>query len=118
MSDQEASIVRIDREGHRVIARVVCPHLGQREASIFYEEVSNAAKPAGHRVAIDFTGVTMLGSMGLGQLVRITTDCKAGKGKCVVFGLDPQILELVKMSRLDRAMVIKDNEKAALKALG
>lgn len=117
MSAPDASIVRLQTVQGRLIARVSCPHVGQREAPILQQEILAQAESVGHRVAIDFSGVTMLGSLGLGTMISLTKTCKENKGQLVLFAIDDQIRELVKMSRLDRILKIEHSEDAALKAL-
>ncbi|GAB4552883.1 MAG: hypothetical protein Tsb0013_15250 [Phycisphaerales bacterium] len=117
MNDPDASIVRIQSVDGRLIARIGCPHVGQREAPILQEEILAHAPAHGHRVAIDFSDVTMLGSLGLGTLITLTKTCKAEKGDLVLFAIDDMIRELVKMSRLDRVLTIAEDEARAIKAL-
>ena len=117
MSDSAASIVRMQTvEGH-LVARIGCPHVGQREAPILQDEVLALAPNHGHRVAIDFKDVTMLGSLGLGALITLTKTCKGAKGTLVIFNIDDMIRELIKMSRLDRVLTIANDEAGALKVL-
>lgn len=117
MDHSDASIVRTETLNGCLIARIVCPHVGQREAPILQADVLAMAPASSHRVAIDFSNVTMLGSLGLGTLISLTKECRENKGDVVIFGIDQPIRELVKMSRLDRILTIKDDETGALKAL-
>ncbi|MEM1423738.1 MAG: STAS domain-containing protein [Planctomycetota bacterium] len=117
MSDHDVSIVRLQSVDGRLIARIGCPHVGQREAPILQDEILAEADAHGHRVAIDFSQVTMLGSLGLGALITLTKTCKSNKGQLVIFGIDDMIRELIKMSRLDRILTIAGDEAAAIKAM-
>ena len=117
MDHSDASIVRTETINGCLVARVVCPHVGQREAPILQSDVLALAPASSHKVAIDFSSVTMLGSLGLGTLISLTRECRAHKGDVVLFSIDQPIRELIKMSRLDRVLKIKDDERGALKAL-
>jgi len=115
MPDSEASILHTETIDGCLVARIACPHVGQREAPIIQGEVEHRAPEHGHRVAIDFADVTMLGSLGLGALITLTKRCKGEGGTLLIFNVDAPIRELVKMSRLDRVIAMCDDEHEALK---
>jgi anti-anti-sigma factor len=115
MPDSEASILHSETIDGCLVARIACPHVGQREAPIIQSEVEHRAPDHAHRVAIDFADVTMLGSLGLGALITLTKTCKSEGGKLVIFNVDAPIRELVKMSRLDRVITLCADEPEALK---
>ncbi|MEO1128565.1 MAG: STAS domain-containing protein [Planctomycetota bacterium] len=110
----EKSFVTIERVEKAVVGRISCASMGQREAPIIQEEVLKAAgEPP--QIALDFSGVTMMGSLSLGMLVTLSKQAKAGGGKLVLFGLNENLRGVLKMSRLDQLLTIAKNEKAALK---
>jgi anti-sigma B factor antagonist len=119
----EASMVAIERAtmGGRpvAVARIECNHVGHRESPIIQTELLSAAEGAGWRIVVDLADVGMLTSMGIGMFVSLHTKCRDGKGKMALHGLRPDIVELLKLTRLDRLFVIvPTREDAMAKACG
>jgi len=118
MSQQtQKSIIDIRHVEGVVIGRIHCPTVGEREAPIIKDEALREAKLAGHRLALDFTEVTMMGSLALGSLVTISKECTAGGGRLALFGLNNNLTEVLKMTRLDKMLPIYKDEASALKKI-
>ncbi|MEM1329179.1 MAG: STAS domain-containing protein [Planctomycetota bacterium] len=103
--------------GHAVVA-VHCESVTEREARIISDEVGTYAADAAHRVALDLEQVHMLASAGIGAIITIHKNCQKAKGKLVVFNLRPELLQLLKMTKLHKLFTIADCRDKALKALG
>lgn len=101
---------------HLARARVTCNNIAQRESPILQAELLSAAASANHRVLVDLSDVTMITSVGLGALITLHKACKEAKGKFVLINLQPDILSILKLSRLDKLFTIADSEPKALKA--
>lgn len=101
---------------HIARARVTCNNIATREAPIVQAECLAAAAKANHRILVDLADVAMITSVGLGALITLHKSCKEAKGKLVLLNLQPDILNILKLSRLDRLFVIADSEHKALKA--
>lgn len=114
----DASFVQTRPAAKGVIAKITCPAVGQREAPIVETDMKAAAIAAKHRLAIDMSSVTVLGSMGLGMLVTITKTCRDGGGKLAIFGLAPSLFDLIKLTKLDKFLVITKDEASAIEKLG
>lgn len=113
----EASFVNLEILTKAGVAQVVCPTVGQREAPIIEQELL-AAGPACHwRIAINMADVGMLTSVGIGTLVTINKRCKDNKGKMALFGLNDTIMEVLKLTRLDKLFPIAKDRDAAIKAV-
>jgi len=69
--------------------------------------------PAG-RIVIDFTPVQYMASQAIGTIVAIHKKAAAKKGgKLVLCGVSPQILQLFKITRMDRFLkIVKDQKEA------
>ena len=115
MTQTQKSIVGTEHVEGVVIGRIHCPTVGEREAPIIRDEVLREAKLAGFRLALDFTEVTMMGSLALGTLVTIAKECSAGGGKLALFGLNSNLTEVLKMTRLDKLLPIHKDQASALK---
>ncbi len=101
---------------HVARARVTCNNIATREAPIVQAECLAAAAKANHRVLVDLADVTMITSVGLGALITLHKACKEAKGKLVLLNLKPDILNILKLSRLDKLFTIVESEPKALKA--
>ncbi|MBL0922642.1 MAG: STAS domain-containing protein, partial [Phycisphaerales bacterium] len=102
----EASFVSVEKVGGACVARVMCPTVGQREAPIIEQELLAAGPGHGWRVAIDMSGVGMLTSVGIGTLVTVNKKCREGKGRMALFGLNDTIMDVLKLTRLDKLFPI------------
>ncbi len=66
------------------------------------------------RILLDFTPVQYLSSQAIGIIVNIHKKTAAIQGgKLVVCGLSPQLLQLLKITRMDRVLkIVKDQKEA------
>jgi anti-sigma B factor antagonist len=113
-----AAFVEMRKMEKGVIAKITCPSVGQREAPIIEEELKQAAIGSGHRLVLDMATVTVLGSMGLGMLVTITKRCRDGGGRLAICGLNPALMELVRLTKLDKFLAIAKDEAQAIEKMG
>ena len=112
-----SSFVRAEPAGKAVHLTILTAQIGDREAQIITGEIEQAAGPAGWRVAIDMSQVTFLASAGLGVLVSAHNTAKQSKGKLAVYNIAPSLLEMLKLTHLDKLFVIKPDQASALKAV-
>jgi anti-sigma B factor antagonist len=103
--------------GAIAVATVVREKFTDHEAEIIRNEAAAAAEAARWKLALDMSNVTFLTSAGIGTLVSLHKSCAAGKGKLAVFGLSPQLLELLKLTKLDKLFLIRADEAAAVVAV-
>ena len=69
-------------------------------------------------VILNFEGVEFLGSAMLNKLIMMDKKVKAGGGKLLMCSLRDEIMEVFKITRLDRVFTIKKTEADALKFFG
>jgi len=117
MTQTQKSIIDMEHVEGVVIGRIRCPTVSEREAPIIKDEALREAKLAGHRLGLDFSGVTMMGSLALGTLVTIAKECNGAGGKLALFGLNNNLTEVLKMTRLDKLLPIYKDEATALKKI-
>ena len=70
-----------------------------------------------HLLVLDFTPVKYLSSQAIGIILSLDKRLKAHKGsRFVLCGVGPQLLQLLKITRLDRILTIKTNQQEAVAA--
>ena len=108
---------RADHTEGLALVCITCESITEREARIVTDEVLGHASAANHRVALDMEPVHMLASAGIGAVISIHKECAGAGGRMVVFNLNPQLLEVLKLTRLDKLFTIAKSRDAAFKAL-
>ncbi|MBL9124815.1 MAG: STAS domain-containing protein [Planctomycetaceae bacterium] len=71
---------------------------------------------ADHKLLLNFAGVDFMSSAMLGQIVRLNKQCKNDKIQLKLCGICPQVLEVFKITKLDKLLDIAADESAALAA--
>lgn len=71
----------------------------------------------GLRLIIDFSEVRFLSSSVLGLLIRISKKIYEGEGQLRLCGIAPKIMEIFRITRLDRIFEIYDSQIEALNSL-
>jgi len=66
------------------------------------------------KIVLDFTNVEYLSSAALGKLITLDKKVKAAGGKLRLCAIRSDILEVFKITRLDKLFTIKDNRDKAL----
>ena len=69
------------------------------------------------RVILDFTKVKYLSSQAIGIILTLNKKLSggaAGGEQLVLCGVGPQLMQLLKITRLDRILTIKNNQKEAV----
>lgn len=92
------------RHGH-LVAQVTAQVLGQREAQAAAEAISKAIasiEGKGRCFVLDLGRVSMISSLGLGMCVDTRHRAMERGMRPVMYGLSPQLLELMRMMKVDR----------------
>ncbi|MEZ6243140.1 MAG: STAS domain-containing protein [Phycisphaerales bacterium] len=98
-------------------ATVKTERIAEREGPILVTELSQAAKSRDHRIILDLAEVYLISSAGIGSLVQLHRACAADNGKLVLFGLNRELLELLRIARLDRMFNIAKSREDAVEAV-
>ena len=114
----EGAYVTIQPHVSCVIAHVTTEKVGAREAQIIEQEIRTAAPGKKWKVVMDLKDVTLLASMGLGTLVSIHKTCAGEGGRLVVCGVKDDILQLLRITHLERILKIAPDRDGALKIVG
>jgi anti-sigma B factor antagonist len=118
MTMAEAQYVRVQPSGKVAVAEVLREKITEHENQAVFGDVTTAAAGSGHRVALDLSQVGLLSSAGLGALITLHKACASQGGRLVVFGVQSQILDLLKLTHLDRLLTIVPSREAAITKAG
>lgn len=80
-----------------------------------YELVDDQAR---RKILLDFSSVRFLSSSMLGVLVRLHKKAVAIGGRLALLGLQPKLLKVFKITRLDKVFDIYDDEGEAFRSFG
>jgi anti-sigma B factor antagonist len=114
----DAQYVRLEPAGPVALAVILREKITEHENQPVFGELVKAASGSRYRLAIDLGGVGFLSSAGLGALIALHKTCAAAGGKLVVFGIQDQILSLLKLTQLHRLLTIVDGRDEALQKAG
>jgi anti-sigma B factor antagonist len=114
----DAQYVRVERFGKVIVAEVLREKITEHENSAVFNDLSSAAETSGHRLALGLAQVGFLSSAGLGALINLHKLCHGKGGRLVVFGLQHQIFDLMKLTHLHKLLIITDSRDAAVAKAG
>lgn len=97
-------------------AKVKCERIAEREGPILLAELSEAAKSRSNKLIVDLSDVYMISSAGIGSLVQLHRACAQG-GALILFGLNDELLSMLKVARLDRLFTILPSRDKAVEGL-
>ncbi len=69
------------------------------------------------KMVIDFSKIKFLSSAVLGKLISLNKKITAQKGRLAFCNINPEIMQVFKITRLDKLIPICDDEEAAIKAV-
>jgi len=70
------------------------------------------------KIVIDFSKVKFLSSSALGVLIRMQKKAREIKGRVILCGLKKELLQVFKITSLDKLFEFTDNEEQALAVFG
>ena len=114
---ENATFLSTASEKGALVARIECNCIGQRETTVLQGELLATAERGHWRLVIDMTEVTILTSVGIGMFITLHKKCRENKGRLALYGLRPEILDLLKLTRLDKLLQISKDRDAAVKAV-
>jgi anti-anti-sigma factor len=113
----ESAYVSAQTAGNAVVARLEQPKLGEFEAAAVVSDLLACARDHQWRLAVDLTNVLLLASAGLGTLLTVNKSCVAGGGRMALFGVNDDLMGVLRMTNLHKILHIGRDRDAALKAL-
>ena len=98
--------------------RLIGPNLGEREVQIITEMVRTEIEKFGalKHLVLDFSSISFMNSTALGMCIDFRNRAAKAGGKTALSGLNQQLLDLLKMVKVDKLYTIIRNE-SELKSL-
>ncbi len=105
--DRRSSFLHVQTVRGHLLARILCPAVGQREVPIIAQEAGDAMLELGDDakgkwMVLDLAAVGTLSSMGLGMCVDLGNRARHAGMKPALFGARPSLLELLRLMKIDR----------------
>jgi len=80
----------------------------------FRERIDEALRRGSKNLAINLVKVPCVDSSGIGALIGAHTAAEAAGGKCIFYGALPNVLRVLKMTRLDQVLHLQKDETSTL----
>jgi anti-anti-sigma factor len=115
-----SQFVVIDTKEGVLTARLVGPHIGEREAQIIASEINAAIARAGasfKALVLDMKAVRAMSSLGLGMCIDVRNTAHAQNAKTIVVGLSRELYELFRMMKVDRLYKLAHDQSELNKLL-
>jgi len=97
----------------RVILRIE-GRIDAATVALLERKIDSLLEEKHNRLLLDFTRVDYLSSAGMRLLLSATKKVKLNKGSLVLFSLNDEVEEVIKMAGFDKILLICSNEKEAL----
>jgi anti-anti-sigma factor len=91
----------------RIVDQAKIDEIGRWLESLF-------SKAEHGKLLINFEGVKFMGSAMLGKLISLNKKCKEAKTQLKLCSIDDQIMQVFKLTKLDKVLDIQPNEDRAL----
>ena len=88
----------------------------ERQAELIQEKLCEVADKARGRMAVSMAGVGTLTSSGINAFVTVHTRCAKLGGHLALFALQDDLARMIRIAKLDRALVLADNAQDAVKS--
>lgn len=86
----------------------------ERQADLIQDKLMLIADRSKGRIAVSLADVHILTSSGINALVAVNTHCKQLGGHLVLFAVAPEVEKMIRVTKLDRALVIVHNAHEAV----
>ena len=105
--------IELEEIEHKIILRID-GRLDAASTPILERKINNLIDEHHYHLILDFTRIDYLSSAGLRILLSATKKLKAKKGNLILFSLQEDVLDIIKMAGFDKILHICTNEKEAL----
>ena len=107
--------IKSETVGTVAAAAILLERVTDRECAGILSDLTEVAAAHSWRIALDLSKVLLLTSAGLGALIDLHKQCATNKGKLVLFGLSDELLDLMKLTKLNKLLATADSKDAAVK---
>jgi anti-sigma B factor antagonist len=107
---REGDVIQVEFVDRNILDEANIQQIGDEITSIIDKE-------AAPKLLISFANVDHLSSAALGTLITINNRMKGKNGKLRLANIDPQILEVFKITKLDRLFQIHETTDRAMASL-
>jgi anti-anti-sigma factor len=90
----------------------------ERQSEILLDKLMEIAGKAKGKLAVSMAGVATLTSAGINAFVAIHARCAQNGGHLALFALNKDLARMIKVAKLDRALVLADNAQDAVASFG
>jgi anti-sigma B factor antagonist len=111
---QSGDVTILDLTGRLSLGEEVA--FGPGSGVVLGDTVRELTKKGQKRILLNLAGLTYVDSSGVGQLVGALTTARNQGGDTKLLNPPSQILELLKITKLDTAFDIHDDEAAAIQS--
>jgi anti-sigma B factor antagonist len=104
----------LEPRGTYTLVRPDFNRLDASAAPVLRSATADLVNQGNLRVVLDLGGVGFVDSSGLGALIHLHKTLE-GRGRLALCRLDPKVLQLLKVTRLERVLAIAASEEEAAK---
>lgn len=113
-SRQQGEVTILDLSGRISVGEALA--FGPESGVILGDVIRELATKGQKRILLNLKDVRYIDSSGLGDLVRSVTSLRRQGGDLKLLNPAPIVLEVLRITRLDRVLEIKDDEVLALQS--
>jgi anti-sigma B factor antagonist len=109
-------ILESENIGDITYVKVQIERLDAARCVSFKEEIKEMISKGGHSIVLDFSTVKFMDSSGLGAVVSVLK-MLTGKRELVLCGVKGMVLDLFKLTRMDRVFMMTETKEDAIQKL-
>ena len=114
----EDGLITVSSMGGVALVFLGMSQIRERQADIIQDKLAQIADKSRGRLAVSMAGVATLTSSGINAFVAIHARCAKQGGHLALFALKEDLSKMIRVAKLDRAMVLADNAQEAVKSFG
>jgi anti-anti-sigma factor len=108
----ESQFIKTETVRNGVLAKILIEKVSDYESTVLCNELNQVGEGARWRMVLDMSRVQLLTSAGIRVLITMHTAAAKNKGKFIIAGMSDELMELIKMTRLDKMFsMVKDSKK-------
>ena len=113
-SRQQGDVTILDLSGRISVGEALA--FGPGSGLILGDVIRDLARKGQKRILLNLKDVKYVDSSGIGDLVRSATSLRREGGDLKLLSPAPMVLEVLRITRLDKILEIKDNELLAVQS--